>query len=89
MEVFRFSNVGCFIYALTTDKNLFQLFLLQQKKENPGLLSDKYVFSTSEKMTNDFDQMKSEVGNIHNKLESFITTRQEETQHQGQSLRQL
>ena len=41
------------------------------------------MFSTSEKMTNDIDQVKSEVGNIHDKLESLMMARQEETQHQG------
>ena len=82
MKVFWFSNVGCFI-------NEFRLFLLKQKKEKPGLLSDEYVFLTLEKVRNDIDQMRSEVGNIHDKLESFMMARQEETQLQGQSLWQL
>ena len=41
------------------------------------------MFSTLEKMTNDIDQVKSEVGNIHDKLESLMKARQKETQHQG------
>ena len=47
------------------------------------------MFSTLEKMRNDIDQVRSEVGNIHDKLESFMMARQEKTQHQGQSLWQL
>ena len=57
MKVFWFSIVGCFIYAWNTNKKL---------------LSDKYVFSTLEKMTNDIDQVSS-----------LMMARQEETQHQG------
>ena len=68
MKVFWFSIVGCFKYAWNTNKKL---------------LSDKYVFSTLEKMTNDIDQMRSEIGNIHDKLSSLMMARQEETQHQG------
>ena len=41
------------------------------------------MFSTLEKMTNDIDQMRSEIGNVHDKLESLMVARQEETQHQG------
>ena len=82
MKVFWFSNVGCFT-------NEFRLFLLKKKREKPGLLSEEYVFSTLEKVRNDIDQVKSEVGNIHDKLESFMMARQEETQFQGQSLWQL
>ena len=76
MKVFWFSNVGCFT-------NEFRLFLLKKKREKPGLLSEEYVFSTLEKVRNDIDQVKSEVGNIHDKLESLMMARQEETQHQG------
>ena len=43
------------------------------------------MFSTLEKMRNDIDQMRSEVGNIKDKLESLMMARQEETQHQRQS----
>ena len=47
------------------------------------------MFSTLVKVRNDFDQMKSEVGNIHDKLESLMTTRKKETHYQGQSPWQL
>ena len=41
------------------------------------------MLSTLEKMTNDIDQMRSEVGNIQDKLESLMMARQEEIQYQG------
>ena len=34
-------------------------------------------------MTNDIDQMRSEIGNIQDKLSSLMMARQEETQRQG------
>ena len=34
-------------------------------------------------MTNDIDQMRSEIGNIQDKLSSLMMARQEEKQHQG------
>ena len=64
-------------------KTCFTYFYQSKGKKKPGPLSDKYVFSTLEKMTNDIDQVKSEVGNIQDKLESLMMARQEETQHQG------
>ena len=41
------------------------------------------MLSNLEKMTNDIDQMRSEIGNIQDKLSSLMMARQEETQHQG------
>ena len=47
------------------------------------------MLSTLVKVRNDFDQMKSEVGNIHDKLESLMMARKKETHYQGHSLWQL
>ena len=79
MRSFGFSKVGCLKYAF----NLTAFSIKVKGIKKTGLLSDKYVFSTLEKMTNDIDQMRSEVGNIQDKLESLMMARQEETQYQG------
>ena len=41
------------------------------------------MFLNLEKMTNDIDQMKSEIENIQDKLSSLMMARKEETQHQS------